>query len=386
MFDVTGVGTLVLSWALALGALGWVTVRWPRAAGRGPAALGRRVVAQLVVSALVALAAGVTVNRHGLWFVSWADLRAIVAGPDVGPLRVRGADPAAAATTPLGPWGAAAASSSAPPPAPEGVAPQRDRAAPDLLRYTVPGPVSGHVGVVHVWLPPGHAVGRTFPALEVFHGYPVSPQSAFVNLRLDEHVAAAGRAGRPQPVVLLPDWAPGEVDTECLDGDGHAAMETWLTVDVPAWAARTLKVRPDRGSWASLGYSAGGFCAAVAAVRHPQTYAAAIVLGGYLRPELSAHYGPTVGGRPAAQAYDLVAAVAADPPPVAVLVQSSPRDTFAHPTSTAFADAARPPLSVTSWVLPDAGHRVGVWSRLVPTCLDWLAATAPGFGPAGGPT
>lgn len=363
LFEVTGWGTIVLAWLLAVVVMTLVVRSWARLAQPGLRSVLLRVVALLLVTFSLALAIGTAANRAGLWFVSWRDLGSVLGGPDPAAVRALGADPRVAATTDLGPWGPASA------PVVASAAPTPD-ATTVLQAYTVTGPTSGHTGMVYAWTAPGEPrEGR--PAVQVFHGYPVSAQSAFANLALAEYV---GRA-LPGAVVIVPDWSPGEVDTECVDGPA-AQMETWLTTDVPAWAVATFGVKPERESWAALGYSAGGWCASMAAVRHPQTYAAAISLGGYTRPLFSSHYEPTppVGG-----AYDLPRLVAATPPAVALLTQFSEKDHYAGPTTADFLAAVKPPLSVTEWATPDAGHRVGAWKPMIPDALTWLRQTSPGF-------
>ncbi|WP_040156326.1 alpha/beta hydrolase [Mobilicoccus massiliensis] len=362
-FEITGAGTLLVACLLALGALVGVTRLWPRLATPGAKSVVGRVVAQLLVTVVLVAAVGVAVNRGGLWFVSWRDLGSVLLGPGDAAMTEHGAAPGSAAATDVGPWG----------PANANVAPS---AAPTtdphtgLTTYTVSGPASGHTGKVHVWTPPaGTAAPRR--VLEVFHGYPVSAQSAFANLRLGDWAAQ----GLRDTVIVIPDWSPVEFDTECVDGPA-GKMETWLTTDVPAWAVRTLGAAPDRGSWATLGYSAGGYCASMAAMRHPQTYAAGISLGGYTRPVFSAHYTPFP---PEGTPYDLPRLARTDPPPVALLTQYSHRDTYAAPSSADLVAAARAPFSVTAWETPDTGHRVGAWKPLIPHAFAWLKKTAPGF-------
>ena len=251
-------------------------------------------------------------------------------------------------------WGAAGATVLPTPP------PGTDRRT-GLRTYQVHGPASGYTGTVYAWVPPSGAVSS---ALQVFHGYPVSAQSAFANLDLGAHGADA----LAHTVVLIPDWSPRELDTECVDGPA-VRMETWLTTDVPAWAAHTFGVRPERAAWRTLGYSAGGWCAAMAVMRHPDTYAAGVSLGGYMRPEFSAGYRPVT---PEGGPYDLPLLARRSPPEVALLVQYSEHDALVAPTSSELVAAARAPLSVTRLSTPDSGHRVGAWKPLIPEALTWL--------------
>jgi len=81
----------------------------------------------------------------------------------------------------------------------------------------------------------------------------------------------------------------------------------WLAQDVPNWVTHTFRVQTDRASWATIGNSTGGWCAAMVAMLHPAQYAAAIVMGGYFRPEFSPFYYPYPPGSQLTARYDLVA-------------------------------------------------------------------------------
>ena len=97
-------------------------------------------------------------------------------------------------------------------------------------------------------------------------------------------------AGKMQSALIVSPQIefPGGVDTECVNGrPGNPQVETWLTRDVPDWVTHTFRVRTARSSWAVIGLSAGGWCAAMAAML-PAQYSAAIVLGGYFRPRVRA--------------------------------------------------------------------------------------------------
>ncbi len=361
VFGITGIGTALIAWALAIGGIAAVTRSWPRLARPGGVAIAERILAQLLVTVLLALAVGVTVNRAGLWFVSWRDLASVVTGPPAGDLTQHGAELPPPPTTPSRSWGAADVE----------VVPSKEPsidAHTGLRVYRVAGRASGYAGTVYAWVPPSGAVRS---ALQVFHGYPVSAQSAFANLGLGRHAAGVLR----HTVVLIPDWSPGELDSECVDGPA-VKMETWLTTDVPAWAVATFGVRPQREAWATLGYSAGGWCAAMATMRHPRTYAAGISMGGYMRPEFASSYRPVdpVGGP-----YDLPLLARREAPDVALLVQYSEHDVHVAPSSRELVAAARPPLSVTQWSSPDSGHRVGAWKPLIPRVLAWLDHAVPDY-------
>jgi predicted peptidase len=176
---------------------------------------------------------------------------------------------------------------------------------------------------------------------------------------------------------------PAGVDTECVNGiGGRPQVETWLARDVPDWVARTFRVRTDRSSWAAIGLSTGGWCAAMVAMLHPAQYSAAIVLGGYFRPEFGPLYDPYPPRSALSHRYNLVARARRSSPPVAIWLETSHADSVSYSSTAAFLKATRPPLSVKAVVLQHAGHRISLWQSLLPSSLVWLGHSVPGFAPA----
>jgi len=158
-------------------------------------------------------------------------------------------------------------------------------------------------------------------------------------------------------------------------------MEDWLTQDVPDWVRHHLRVANDRTSWATMGLSTGGFCSMMATMLHPDTYAAAIELGGYLAPQFDKHYRPFAPGSDAWNRYDLVKLAAAAPPPVQLWIETSTTDTLSYPQNAQLIAHATAPLTVTTDILQDAGHRMSVWVGAMPAALTWLGSTEHGFRP-----
>ncbi len=378
--SLTGPVFFALIGGLAVAAFTAVVWSWPRWTGAGTRPVLARGALLLGVEGLVLLTAAVGVNDGFGFFADWTDLAGVV-GVAVGqpPASVHvGGGAVAAAMVRLGSGLPVVDRPAAPvvTPGPGG----------GVFHFTVGGPASGIRGTVEVTLPPGYADPRRlhqrYPVLEAFPGYPGQPFDPIGAVRAAARARELGDAIILSPTVQIP---PGR-DTECVDATGAAPrVETWLTRDLPRWAARTLRVRTDRASWATIGWSAGGWCAAMAAMLHPDTYAAAIVLGGYFRPDFGSRYVPFGPGSPAARRYDLVALAGHSPPPVALWMQTSRADSLSYPSSAQLLEAVRPPLSVQSLIMNHAGHRIGVWEALLPHALAWLGATLPGFAPPAAP-
>jgi hypothetical protein len=124
----------------------------------------------------------------------------------------------------------------------------------------------------------------------------------------------------------------------------------------------------------------------MAALLHPARYGAALVFGGYFGPKFSATYRPWPPGSPLLRRYDLTTVVAANPPPVALWMETSHSDRTSYASSARFLKAVRPPLSVHLTEFAHAGHSVLLWAGLVPDAVRWLGSQVPGFAPgASGP-
>ncbi len=129
------------------------------------------------------------------------------------------------------------------------------------------------------WISAGHAVDTADAYAKAHHGY--APIMIFV----DHNGSSTG-------------------DTECVDGPRGNA-ETFLTVDVPAFVSKTLKVKPVARRWAVVGFSEGGTCALDLTLGHPTVFNHFADLAGDLVPNLGNQQqtlSALFGGSTAAQA------------------------------------------------------------------------------------
>lgn len=377
--SLTGPLLFVLVLALTVTAFGAVIWSWPRWAGphwRQWIARGGLLTG---VNALVLLLAAVGLNDQFGFFADWTDLAGALSSAPPPSASHSGGDAGAATRAKVG------GGLVAPPVVP--AFPLSAVSRDGVAHVQVSGPLSGLRGEVDVTLPVGYndprQRQRRYPVIEAFEGYPGQPFNPRLSLR---HAVQAGLLS--DAIIISPNSEiPAGRDTECVDGGpGEPKIETWLTEDIPNWAARTLRVKPERSSWATIGMSAGGWCAAMAAMLHPDRYAAAIVLGGYFQPDFGSLFRPFTPTSPLGRRYDLVALAAHAPPPIALWMQTSQADSLSYPTSRQLIQRARPPLSVQSLVLRHAGHRIGLWAGLLPETMAWLGATVPGFDPTAQPT
>jgi enterochelin esterase-like enzyme len=379
--SLTGWPFLTLVAALTVGAFVVAVVAWPALSGRTVRHVAARIGMLSLVSSLVLLTAATQLNAQFLFFADWGDLRGALNGTVTKTSLSGGADAAAAARRHV--RGAAA------PPGPLARAlPPGGRREGDVITYTVKGPMSGISGTVVVQLPPGYldsgSATTRYPVVETFQGYPSTPRQWIQTMHLGDVMAQQVDARRMRAALIVSPQVevPPGVDTECVNGrPGYPQLETWLATDVPDWVARNFRLAADRASWATIGLSAGGWCAAMVAMLHPAQYGAAIVMGGYFRPEFSPFYEPYGPGSALADRYNLVALARHNPPPVAVWLETSHSDPVSYQSTRALLKAARTPLAVDAVVLQHAGHRIGLWQGLLPESLSWLGANLDGFRP-----
>jgi enterochelin esterase-like enzyme len=338
-----------------------------------------RAGAVLGVNVLVLLLAAVVLNDQFGFFADWTDLAGTLGGGQQVSMAHGGTSAAAAAGRSLPGSGITPGN----PATLASVSPGQR-----VLRYTVTGAHSGITAPVMVEVPAGYTAtanaSRRYPVLETFHGYPGTIGQWIGTMDLGSRVdALVAQQKLADLLIVSPSIEiPAGRDTECVNGPGpDPQLDTWLTQDVPDWVARTFRVRTDRAGWATIGLSTGGWCAAMAAMLHPKTYAAAIAMGGYFRPEFSAAYRPFPTTSPAAHRYDLIRLAHDAPPPVALWIQTSHADPVSYPSASQLLKQAQPPLSVTSVVLEHAGHRTTVWQDLLPQALQWLGTNVPDFHP-----
>lgn len=329
--DSLGTELLTLA-AMLLAAVG-VSVLWNRARGwRRHLLRGTALLACVVTSAAVAAA---WVNRQVDFLPSWSP----------------GSPVAAAAGEPVAAAGPASGR---------------------VVSVTVAGRASGLTLPMYVYLPPGYNAGSSvrYPVVEALHGYPGSPAQWLHDLTAPQILDREITMGRMTPaVVLFPYQTPEPLmDTECTDLVHSAHAETFLTEDVPAFARRHFRVRPEQSSWGLIGYSAGGYCATDLLLRHPRQYAAAASLSGYTDP------GIRVGDGSERTSYNIVWRLRHLPVPAVALYLGCARDDAGALGSTAaIAHAARRPLSVTTAYVSGGGHSGLTWRAMEAPAFDWLS-------------
>jgi enterochelin esterase-like enzyme len=264
-----------------------------------------------------------------------------------------------------------------------------------IVSFSVPGPHSGISLAAKAYLPPGYdsPVGRRtrYPVVEALAGFPGTPNLFVVSLHTGEALDEEIAAGRMAPtVVVFPLQDLDQTrDSECVDAVGGAKFETFLTDDVREAVTAQFRVRADRAGWAILGTSTGGFCAANLALRHPDRYGAAASLSGYFTAITDRTTGDLYHGDQALrdQNSPLWRVRNLPLPALPIHLSVAADDRGGYRQLTDFAAAIKPPMQVTTLIVPHGGHTGGVWRLVLPTVFDWLSGwlAGPEVSPVAGP-
>lgn len=343
---------------------------------RRSATLGVRAVIVILLNAAVLGLVGCYLNSEYGFYANWDDL--LSSGePPVESTHHGASDPATV-------FASHALVSRLPSGPSRGTYPPLPQPGQRLQKYTITGARSHFHNEVWVRLPKGYDPKQRYPVILALHGMPGSPRS-FTHLgRFFADLDRAADTGvMAKSIVVMPEINhPASLDAECVDIPGGPQGETWLASDVPQWTAQHFAVRSDRASWATWGYSYGGWCATALTVRHPETFGGAVVFQGYLAPRFEKPYVPLKPGTSQYEKYRLLATVRKNPPPVAVWTFASAQDSMSYPDARSLSQAARAPMSVTMATCRRGGHRIDVWASKIPMTFAWLGKTLPGFAPS----
>lgn len=254
-------------------------------------------------------------------------------------------------------------------------------------QVTIKGKVSGVTQRVVAWLPPQYGDRRfsktRFPVVMVLGGA-YRPVSLVVQrLNLARTASQEIKAGRVQPfVALFPEINVAlPLDTECTDVPGAPEAFSWLDRDVPQWAISNLRVSRDSRQWSVMGWSTGGYCAALLHLRDPSRFNAAASIEGYYNPEPDG----TTGGLSGALQQDPLLAQQYSPtwliehqPPLTthLLVMTSIKDPQSKAQSLQFLAREKNVPGVQPYVLQNVGHSLDTFAAVLPPVLGWLADVA----------
>ncbi|HKS98683.1 MAG TPA: alpha/beta hydrolase-fold protein [Rugosimonospora sp.] len=250
-----------------------------------------------------------------------------------------------------------------------------------VVAFTVVGRASGITVSAYAYLPPGYDAPAhqhtLYPVVEAVDGFPGSPHTWLVSLNaagiLDKEILSGRMA--PTVVVFPYQYTNPAHDGECVNALGGQQWETFLTRDVRAATASEFRVRTDRAGWGIVGTSTGGFCAVNLALRNSAMYAATASLSGYFWALIDHTTGALYKNNAQLRMLNspLWRITHLPIPDMPVYIAAAKDDKDALDNLNKFVAAAKPPLQVTTVLVPQGGHTGGVWVVLEPATFDWLS-------------
>ena len=154
-----------------------------------------------------------------------------------------------------------------------------------MTTVTLPGPWTGGIRdtiAIDVYLPPGYDASQArYP---VFFVAPQDIATWDQGMRLPSVLDALITSGAipPEIVVFANQFGGPYPDSECANSfDGREWFDRFVATDLVTWVDTHLRTLATPASRATLGFSAGGYCAAAFVAHHPDVFGSAIVLSGY---------------------------------------------------------------------------------------------------------
>ncbi|MFD1213255.1 alpha/beta hydrolase [Arthrobacter sp. GCM10027362] len=352
----------------------------PRHRGPGPGKYLLQAASIVMVTVLSIIALFLKLNADNQWYSSWADLlNGDIAGP--AQTTVLGAPVKKVIREAPATSGRFTQLQSNPALNPDfGSQVKPKAAAGQWVSFTFTGPTTGISQDVAVWLPPSYLKHprRAYPLITAFSGYPGSPATYIQTLHYDRTVQDQVSQGRlREPLVVVPDMFPANLDTECVDGsDGK--YESYVAVDLVNWIRKNLRTVDNPQAWATTGYSAGGWCATMFSVLHPRQWASSINFAGYFAPDYSPHQRWNTVRDPR---YNLGTVVARHRPAVAIWFFSGGDDRRPLRSLAAFEPQVSAPTSLVTNISEFGGHRLNIWRPQMGSSLAWLGSVSGYFAP-----
>jgi S-formylglutathione hydrolase FrmB len=139
-----------------------------------------------------------------------------------------------------------------------------------------------------LYLPPALQNNNTIklPVIVLLAGFPGSPLDWEQHGIKDVMDQFAHKHKGLAPIVAVVDFGGVKgVDTECVDSK-LGAVETYLARDVPNYLKSHYQASQSSSDWTIAGYSAGGTCSTLIALRNPSTYQNFMNISGDTYPSL----------------------------------------------------------------------------------------------------
>ncbi|HEX3612753.1 MAG TPA: alpha/beta hydrolase-fold protein [Sporichthyaceae bacterium] len=261
-----------------------------------------------------------------------------------------------------------------------------------VLSTTLRGRVSGLSEHAYVYLPsayfdpagpgqdPSGPRRRNLPLAVVFSGYPGDADRLINRLHYPAVTLAGIQDGTIAPTVLvmLSPSVDYPWDTECTDiPDGPQAF-TFYDRDVPDAVVGQFALRPQ--TYAAIGDSTGGYCAAKLEAIDPTRFPVAASLSGYFQPATDPTTRGAFNDSTLRERNDLGWRLQHLPVPAVSLLLATATDEGGddgYATNQEWLHLIHAPMTARELVLDHGGHNFNSWNREIPYALSWITAHLP---------
>ena len=359
MFGLLSLPLEIIFWVITVAALILTVIYWNKFADSKWHHITARFSVIIFIQFFAVASLGITINRYGDFYGSWSELfgeqqqlaKLAITTQALSSISER--DIAKATKTAGGSM---------------------------ILREVIKGAQSQISNAVYVVASPKIAVqlessartiGSNYQVIELFPGTPGVPQTWIDVMDGVTTMEKLENANQIQPTLLIIpaiNVVAGQ-DTECMNFDGGAQVETWITNDMHTFAQTFLGV--DTRPWSAFGYSTGGWCAAEVATLHQDQYSQAVAIAGYFEPMFS--LGLTKRERKFLGAkYNLVNAIKSGATNTRLMIITGVKDKFATKSARNFMDQVDNIIPIKYIPIPNGGHNIEVWKPYVASGFLWL--------------
>lgn len=249
------------------------------------------------------------------------------------------------------------------------------------VTFNLAGNKTGKTVKTMVWLPPSYFTDSTriFPVIVGFAGFPGTLDTYSKTLDYGGRIMnAVHQKNMQEAIFAVPDVSPGTYDSECVDGNGANApqVESFVTQDLVPWIENNLRTINDASAWATTGYSAGGYCAALFPIKHPDFFGNGLVQSGYFNPVYSDNQ---QWNDPQDPHYRLAEVATHTKPNVGIYFYGAKDDTLAMQDLDEFSHAVASPTVFELVTVPYGGHTADVWEPGINSGLAWLGHRSSAF-------
>lgn len=245
----------------------------------------------------------------------------------------------------------------------------------------IPGTTSRFMGrTAVIWVPPAYLTepNRVFPVIVLLHGTPGAPDN-WIRSAGAEHTA--NRYARTHngvaPILVFPDINGSLAgDTECVNSHRGNA-ETYLSVDVPQFVKSHFRASTKASSWMIAGFSEGGTCSVMLALRHPDTFTKFADFSGDTAPTLGTKSitlaGLFDGNSAALQAHSPLEILKHNAPRIAGFFTAGTADAAGSASVTELFSASKKAGLDVQLTLAPGGHNFHFWKAAFRRAFNQLA-------------